>query len=457
MKLQDILKWGINPDQPRFLKRKVYQANITGLILTFFVSLPFTLISTRSLMPIIKLPIAGIFLSVLSVLLNRFGMIYISRIIISLVPITLSSVVGAYIVEAGNPPMTGLSMLSLAFLFIPFIVFDIREKGYLFACAGICIAMILGFDFLNSIFEIDLDRTELAKGNLTRIAVLISVVFAVGIILTLLIENRHSEEISLKYINESKEIAKKMEESEHKAKENLKEIEAVRQNEKRQQWAVQGLAEVTELLRGHYGLRDLCDKIIAFVVDYMQANQGTMYLLEAGDTEKDSVLNLYATYAYNRKKFEEGKITPGQGLVGQAFIEKEVIHLKEIPQNYVKITSGLGEATPNSIIIVPMIFNEQVEGIIEIASFNEFDEYQIEFVKKLGESIASSLKDIKINESNKELLEQARQQEEEMKAQEEEMRQNMEELAATQEEMIRKEKLYLKQIEDLQNKLELVK
>ncbi|MCX2746092.1 GAF domain-containing protein [Mangrovivirga sp. M17] len=453
MKFKDILKWGIKPDQPRFLKRKIYQSNITALILAFFVSLPFIIISQNTLKPTIGIPIAGFFLSLLALVLNRFGLIYISRIIISLVPISLAISEGAFIVESGNPPMVGMAMLSLAFLFIPFIVFDIREKAYLFTCGGLAILMILGFDFINDLLEIELDRTELQKGNLTRVAILISVVFAVGIIMVLLLENKMSEERSSYYIEESKDIARKMEESEKQAKENLREVELVRQNEKKQQWAVQGLAQVTELLRGYDSLKSLCDNIMAFLVEYMEANQGSMYLI---DTD-GSVLNLYATYAYNRKKFEEKQIYPGQGLIGQAYIEQDVIHLKEIPQNYVRITSGLGEATPKTLLIVPMIFNEQVEGILEIASFKDFDEHQISFVKKLGESIASSLKDIKINESNKELLEQARQQEEEMKAQEEEMRQNMEELAATQEEMLRKEKRYLQEIEDLKRQLQLEK
>jgi methyl-accepting chemotaxis protein len=115
-----------------------------------------------------------------------------------------------------------------------------------------------------------------------------------------------------------------------------------------------------------------------------------------------------------------------------------VIYLIEIPKEYIEITSGLGGANPNALLLVPLLIEEEVLGVIELTSFNKFQPHEIELVKKLAESIASTLNSVKINARTSELLEKSQEQAEMMAAQEEEMRQNMEELQSTQEEASRK-------------------
>ncbi len=225
-------------------------------------------------------------------------------------------------------------------------------------------------------------------------------------------------------------------------RESLKQaaLEEAKRNEEetKRHWINSGLAKFGDILRqNNSNLHLLADSVTQNLIDYLNANQGGLFLLN-DDQDQEKYLELISAFAYNRKKFKKKTILLGEGLVGNCAIERNTIHLREIPEDYIEITSGLGDAPPRTLLIVPLKLEEKVFGVIEIASFNDFHDYEVEFVEQIGETIASTLSAVKNNIRTKQLLEQSQQQSEEMAAQEEEMRQNMEEMLATQEEMARK-------------------
>jgi PAS domain S-box-containing protein len=216
--------------------------------------------------------------------------------------------------------------------------------------------------------------------------------------------------------------------------ENKRKVEDDKQN-----WTTQGIAKFAEIQRNYNNdLNELSFQLVSNLINYINANQGAIYVLD--DTDNESIYyKLTSAVAFGRKKLLNDKYKPGESLVGRCAHEKKTINLYEVPEDYVNITSGLGKANPKCMLLVPLMLNDVVFGIIELASFNDFEEYQILFLEKLGESIASTISNVKINEKTAKLLEQAQQQGEELAAQEEEMRQNLEELQATQEESSRRE------------------
>lgn len=223
-------------------------------------------------------------------------------------------------------------------------------------------------------------------------------------------------------------------------------------------WAVQGLAKFVEILRANENTTVLADTIISNLVKYMRFNQGALYLIN--DDMKDAPwLEMAACYAYGRKKFIEKRIELGEGLIGQCALEKCTSYLTDIPENYIRITSGLGEALPTNILIIPLNFDGRIFGVIELAAFQRCHPYQISFVEKLAENIASTVANARTNERTRRLLKEtqmqaeqmrmqdekmqillmkSQQQTEELRAHEEEMRQNLEELQAIQDELSRK-------------------
>jgi PAS domain S-box-containing protein len=221
-----------------------------------------------------------------------------------------------------------------------------------------------------------------------------------------------------------------------KMRENMK---RVREEDEKRLWSTEGLAAFSEIVRNNQDqLEKLAHETLIYLCRYLDVQQGSLFIVSQDEQQNEDYLEMAACYAFNKKKHLQKRINIGEGVVGQAYLEKETTLLSKVPNGYTSVTSGLGEATPTCLIVVPLIYNDQVAGILELAGFQVFADYQIAFLEKAGEFVASAITTVKIAQNMRRILQASQQQAEELKAAEEEMRQNMEELQATQEETDRR-------------------
>lgn len=211
-------------------------------------------------------------------------------------------------------------------------------------------------------------------------------------------------------------------------------LKKVYEQEELRAWATQGLAKFSEILRkNNDNLENLCNEVISEVVKYININQGGIFILNKN--AKEPVLELKGTYAFNKKKNVEKVIRLGEGLLGQAFLEGEMVYIPHVPENYMKISSGLGNLEPKSLLILPLKYDEESIGVMELASFEDFQSYQIDFLKSIAEVTASTVISVFSNDSNRLLLLEMQSKTEAIKHQEEQLRSNAEQLSHNQEEL----------------------
>jgi PAS domain S-box-containing protein len=203
--------------------------------------------------------------------------------------------------------------------------------------------------------------------------------------------------------------------------------------EAEQSWITTGKDQVAHILRIHNNLDELAYEVLVKLIKYINIIQGALYIY---DQDKEVLTNL-ATYAYNRKKYLNQEFKIGKGLIGQCAYERDIIYRTEIPDNYITITSGiLGDKKPTCLLLVPLITDEKLQGVIEFASLDDqIPELTIRFLREMGEIIARTIFNLRINQKTEKLLFEAQQMTQELKENEEELRQNAEEMRATHEEL----------------------
>jgi HAMP domain-containing protein/signal transduction histidine kinase/CheY-like chemotaxis protein len=201
---------------------------------------------------------------------------------------------------------------------------------------------------------------------------------------------------------------------------NLKDT-TIKNNE--QDWLKTNLAKFSRMLQGQKDLLTVGRLILSELAPVVSAQQGVFYIMDSASRTEEPQLKLLASYAYKERKSVGNKFKLGEGLVGQCALEKEKILLATVPGDYIKILSGLGEATPQNVMVLPVLFEGQVKAVLELASFDRFSPTHETFLDQLTESIGIVLNTIEANMRTEDLLKQSQSLATELQSQQEELRQ----------------------------------
>ncbi len=218
-------------------------------------------------------------------------------------------------------------------------------------------------------------------------------------------------------------------------------------------WISKGKEKISDILRSHNKVNVLADDVIRGIIEYSGGVQGSLYLLKGKE-----LVNI-ATYAYNRKRFEKQVVPIGKGLLGDVAYEKEMIYRTEIPDDYFHITSGLmGDRKPKSLVIVPLMQEEELQGVFEIGYLQErLPKHVLKFAEELSSIIGRTFYNLKINERTETLLKESQDMTVTLRENERQLQMNAAEMLEAQEELEKSNKLlegHIQEVEHAQKRLQ---
>ncbi len=216
-----------------------------------------------------------------------------------------------------------------------------------------------------------------------------------------------------------------------------------------QDWLKTNLAKFSRMLQGQRDLAAVSQLILSDLAPLVTAHHGVFYLMDSTGGD-ESALKLLASYAYKDRKNVASSFRVGEGLVGQTAVDRRMLLINSVPPDYVQISSGLGEAAPRNIVVLPVLFEGEVRAVLELATFDEFDEIRLTFLEQLAETIGIVLNTIGANMRTEELLRQSQALTENLQSQQDVLTETNKRLEQQTRSLQKSEELLKKQQDELQ-------
>ncbi len=234
----------------------------------------------------------------------------------------------------------------------------------------------------------------------------------------------------------------------HRTLMNLgKNLTATREKEQQFSWVTKGKEIMSDILRRHTDLQNLAVDALQGTISYFDAVQGAFYILE------DNKLRCLTQYAYNRRRYETQEIEVGRGMIGAAAYERQIIYRTEVPENYFTITSGmLGDKKPKSLLIIPLIQEDEVQGVIELSFFkNKLPQQYLGLAEEFSKIMGSTIYNLKSRMRTEKLLLESQKMTATLRENEEKLHQNAQEMLRAQDELETSNRELAGKIEEVEN------
>ncbi|MBY0424387.1 MAG: GAF domain-containing protein, partial [Cytophagales bacterium] len=367
--LKTLLNVGVIPSNTQEINQKITLSN--GIAYYFiFLSTVYVGIAIAFMPIVLPYALISLVLYILVPFLNQSGQHVLSRYIAATNPSIVSFFIHISTISVNESAVPGNYLIQFSLMVLPWILFDSKEKLHLAITFNFCALLILLVNPLNGLIEPDATmNSAMTKSAGMELVFILTAISILGVSLFILQRiNAQSENEIAKLVKEASLKNEELRANEDKLNKYIAEIEETRIEDKKREWTNNGLAKFADILRSQNNdIQASYDAIITNLVKYLDANQGGLFVVEGEDNSRFIELKSY--YAYERKKYLEKRIEIGEGLIGQCYLEKDIVYLTKVPENYISITSGMGEATPRAVLLVPLMLNEEVFGVIELASF----------------------------------------------------------------------------------------
>ena len=233
--------------------------------------------------------------------------------------------------------------------------------------------------------------------------------------------------------------------TEKRIRESNDELERISGENEQKNWMLSGASVINESLRGEQEIDELCTHVITEMCNYLKAPIGALYLFNS----KNQKLSLSGSYAFEKKKGKINDILLGEGLVGQVAAEKRMKQLTDLPADYIKVTSGIGSTVPNTLLVLPVLFEEEIIAVMELGFIEQPTAIALEFLERISVNIGIGINSTRARAQLRDLFMQTQQQAEELESQQEELRTTNEELVHKSEELMASEEELRVQQEEL--------
>jgi hypothetical protein len=445
MNLKKIISRGTQ-EQSKVIAQKIEMSNALALCFAFGLALPFVAITYFFAPPLWYLPVAGFFIWILSYLLISKTPTF-ARLLNCFVPISLVAWYHAGLINVGDNTLMPFTIMAFAFMSVPALVWDFKtEWGWMVIPVITGFAYYVFFEETNALLEIEYDTAAFKSGWLYYMCLSLAVMAGLAIITIMGIVSMGYQKGAEEALEEAETAQKKMKAQQKnllaasdELEKRLIEIDKQRKADAVSKQSDEEILEINDYLNSaEVSIEEMLNTVLKRVVKFLGATQGAIFL-----HEKDGdIVRLQAKYAYERTKFVEGGDAGtyrfAEGLVGRCWAEGAPVHLKELPDSYLTVTSGLGQALPKNLLLYPIQNSTSFVGVIELSSFKDLGENGLNFLNRLNDVLSNRIVMMITAIRTTQLLDDSEQMREQMQAQEEELRQNSEELMATQEELSRK-------------------